>query len=106
MVTLDELLESGVTICSSVLFRDEKTRKTCDSATDGHNLLTTVCRILGHKDLEAFDAKTRLSELGMDSLLTVETKHAIERDFELVLSTQEIRNLTIERIRQISLCKN
>ncbi|CAG2101967.1 unnamed protein product [Medioppia subpectinata] len=98
--TLDELLDSDVTICSSVVFRDEKTRKS-DSLTDRNNLLTAVSRILGHKDIEKFDAKTRLSELGMDSLLSVETKQMIERDFELVLSTQEIQNLTIERIRQI-----
>ncbi|CAG2111552.1 unnamed protein product [Medioppia subpectinata] len=72
-----------------------------DSLTDRNNLLTAVSRILGHKDLEKFDAKTCLSELEMDSLLSVETKQVIERDFELVLSTQKIQNLTIERIRQI-----
>ncbi|CAG2119967.1 unnamed protein product, partial [Medioppia subpectinata] len=97
--TLDQLLESGVTICSSVVFRDKKTSK-CDSLADCKDLLTAVSRILG---LAKCNAKTSLAELGMDSLLSVETKQVFERDFELVLSTQEIQNLTIERIRQISL---
>ncbi|CAG2103550.1 unnamed protein product, partial [Medioppia subpectinata] len=98
--TLDQLLESDVTICTSVVISDKITRIS-DLLANCKDLLAAVSRILGHKDLEKFDAKTSLSELGMDSLLSVETKQVIERDFGLVLSTQEIQNLTIERIRQI-----
>ncbi|CAG2109997.1 unnamed protein product, partial [Medioppia subpectinata] len=97
--TLDQLLQSDVTIASSVVFNDESRRAV--TVGDRKDLLTTVCHILGHKDFQKFEPKTRLSELGMDSLMSVEIKQTIERDFELVLSTQEIQNLTIERIRQM-----
>ncbi|XP_054157438.1 fatty acid synthase-like [Oppia nitens] len=97
--TLDQLLQSDHTICSSVIYNDIN-RKSSASG-DQKDLLTKVAHILGHKEIHKLDPKVRLSELGMDSLMSVEIKQSIEHNFDVVLSTQEIQNLTIERIRQI-----
>ena len=47
------------------------------------------------------DSNITLAELGMDSLMSVEVKQLLERDYELVLSMQDIRRLNIARIAAI-----
>ena len=48
------------------------------------------------------DSNTTLVELGMDSLMGVEIKQLIERDYDLDLSTEEVRALSISRLQEIS----
>jgi fatty acid synthase len=43
-----------------------------------------------------------LAELGMVSMTAVEIKEALEREFEVYLTPQEIRNLTFTRIDGLS----
>jgi fatty acid synthase len=42
-----------------------------------------------------------LSELGMDSMTAVEIKQTLERDFDLYLTPQEIRNLTFSTLEEL-----
>jgi fatty acid synthase len=43
-----------------------------------------------------------LAELGMDSMTTVEIKETLEREFEVYLTPQEMRNLTFVRLDELS----
>ena len=43
-----------------------------------------------------------LAELGMDSITGVEIKQTLERDFEVYLTPQEIRNLTFASLDELS----
>jgi len=43
-----------------------------------------------------------LAELGMDSMMTVEIKQSLEREFEVILTAQEIRSLTFARLSELS----
>ena len=43
-----------------------------------------------------------LAELGMDSMIAVEIKQTLERDFDMFLSAQEIRVLNIAKLVEIS----
>jgi len=43
-----------------------------------------------------------LAELGMDSMMAVEIKQTLEREFDLFLTAQEIRNLTFAKLIKIS----
>jgi len=43
-----------------------------------------------------------LAELGMDSMTAVEIKETLEREFEVYLTPQEIRNLTFARLDELS----
>lgn len=43
-----------------------------------------------------------LAELGMDSMMAVEIKQSLEREFEVFLTAQEIRSLTFARLEELS----
>lgn len=43
-----------------------------------------------------------LSDLGMDSLMGAEIKQLLERNYDLTLSPQEIRNLTVEKLKAMA----
>jgi fatty acid synthase len=53
-------------------------------------------------DLKTVSLNSTLAELGMDSMTAVEVKEALERDFEVYLTSQEIRNLTFASIDELS----
>ena len=44
---------------------------------------------------------TTLADLGLDSLMGTEIQQTLERDFDLVLSSRDIRLLTMNKLREI-----
>lgn len=48
------------------------------------------------------DPNVTLTELGMDSLMAVEIKQGLEREYDIVMTTQEIRGLTYKRLQEMS----
>ncbi|KAL3209003.1 hypothetical protein MRX96_038383 [Rhipicephalus microplus] len=56
----------------------------------------------GIKDFSTLYPAVSLCELGMDSLMAVEVRQAIERHISLTLSIKEIRQLTIDDLRMLS----
>jgi fatty acid synthase len=58
--------------------------------------------LLGIKDVNTVNAQSTLADLGMDSLMVAEIKQTLERNYDLVLSTQEIRSLTFARLVELS----
>jgi len=59
----------------------------------GGDVVQTVAHILGISDPAQLDPNANLGDLGLDSLMGVEIKQALERDFELVLSMKDIRGV-------------
>src|SRR5205085_6868476 len=57
--------------------------------------------ILGIGDTSSLDPNSTLSEMGMDSLMAIEIKQGLEREFDIVLSTQEIRNMKVKDLREM-----
>lgn len=51
----------------------------------------------GIKDLKTVSQQVTLAELGMDSMMAVEIKQTLEREFEVFLTAQDIRTLTFAR---------
>jgi fatty acid synthase len=74
----------------------EKRKATADGASVG--VVDAVANILGIKDTKNINMSTSLADLGMDSLMGAEIKQTLERNFDLVLSVQEIRNLTMGKL--------
>jgi fatty acid synthase len=68
---------------------------------DKTDLLEVICHILGIRDPSKLDPNITLTELGLDSLMAVEIKQALEREFEIVVTTQEIRNLKIKELKDM-----
>lgn len=55
----------------------------------------------GVKDPSSINPDTTLADLGLDSLMGTEIQQALERDFDLTLSSREIRLLTMKKLREI-----
>lgn len=64
-------------------------------------LANAVANILGVKDSSTINPDLTLADMGMDSLMGVEVKQTLERDYELMLSINEIRTLTINKLKAI-----
>lgn len=47
----------------------------------------------------SFDPDVNLGELGMDSIMGVEIKNTLEREYDVVLSMNEIRHLSIKQLK-------
>ena len=64
-------------------------------ATDAKgNLIDCVLNIMGIRDIKTIPPTATLSEVGMDSLMAVEIKQTLEREFEIFLTPQDLRALT------------
>jgi fatty acid synthase len=57
--------------------------------------------LTGIRDLKTIPQNKTLSELGLDSMTAVEIKHTLERELELCLTPQEIRNLTFASLEDL-----
>ncbi len=88
--TLDSIIKSDYPVISSRIPKGEE--KKCKSGSD---LWTNIKHIMGIENDERLDQKTSLLDLGIDSLMAVEIKFLIEKDFQKSLQTEEIINLTI-----------
>lgn len=52
--------------------------------------------------MKVVSRNSSLAELGMDSMMAVEIKQTLEREFDILLTAQEIRNLTFEKLDKMS----
>lgn len=90
LVELDALLTSkGEPIVSSMVVAEKR------AGGDGkENLIDCVLNIMGIRDIKTVSTNVTLSEVGMDSLMAVEIKQTLEREFEIFLTPQDLRALT------------
>ncbi|XP_048759235.2 fatty acid synthase-like [Ostrea edulis] len=98
--TLDQFLNRSEPVLSSFVQAESKTET--KSSGSGHDLVQAVCNILGVKDVSTISMDVSLGDLGLDSLMGVEIKQLLERDYDSVLSTTEIRQLTIKKLQELS----
>lgn len=64
-------------------------------------LVAAVAHILGIKDVKTVAPATTLADLGLDSLMGVEIKQTLERDYDVILSAAEVRALTLGQLQEI-----
>ncbi|XP_049519259.1 fatty acid synthase-like [Dermacentor silvarum] len=95
---MDQFLCQRRTIVSSYVKPRHSTK---EDSKKKHDPAHSVARILGIKDPSSLNPDVSFGEHGMDSLMAVEVKQTLERDFDLVLSMQQIRQLTINELRTI-----
>ncbi|KAI1292133.1 Fatty acid synthase [Halotydeus destructor] len=99
MSVLDRFLQGPHAVTSSCVRPEEVTALSSSKKT---GLLGVVAHILGIKDPSTLSNATTLSDLGLDSLMGVEVKQALERDYDVILSMVEIRALTVGNLQEIS----
>ena len=95
--TLDTFLLCPHPVVSSIV--KVNTRKS-GSGSKG-DILGTICHILGIKDPSSLDPNSTLNELGMDSLMAIEIKQGLERDYDILMSSQEIRNMRVRDLKEM-----
>lgn len=99
--TLDRLMSMSNEQCAIVSSVVKVTSNKNAMGINKGDLLGTICHILGIKNASTLDPNSTLGELGMDSLMAIEIKQGLEREFDIVLSTAEIRNMTIKRLKEM-----
>ncbi|KAK8777046.1 hypothetical protein V5799_029609, partial [Amblyomma americanum] len=98
MTVMDRFLSQSHPVVSSLVKADLSYKS---DSKDRQDLIRSIAHILGVKDPSSLKPNISLGELGMDSLMSVEVKQTLERGYDLTLSMQEIRQLTINQLREI-----
>lgn len=100
MACLDRFMQSPYSVCSSII-RDTSKQTVASSKTA--DLMTAIAHIMGVKNPASIHPSLTLSELGLDSLMGVEVKQTLERDYDVILSMAEVRALTVRQVKEIGL---
>lgn len=92
LTVLDQFLRQKNPVVASMLVAEKRSGD--GSAT---NIVDAVLNILGIRDIRTVSNHSSLAELGMDSIMAVEIKQTLEREFEVFLTPQDIRGMTFAR---------
>ncbi|XP_050425474.1 fatty acid synthase [Adelges cooleyi] len=94
---LDDLInQKTYPIVSSMVVAEKRA-----TGSNAGTIVDTVINILGLRDLKTISLHSTLAELGMDSMMAVEIKQTLERQFEVFLTPQDIRSLTFAKLQEI-----
>jgi fatty acid synthase, animal type len=94
---LDGLMTANAPLVSSMVVAE----KSYSSSGKG-NILETIMNVMSIRDIKSVSMETTLSELGMDSLMTVEIQQTLEREYDLVIATQDLRSMTLSKLIKCS----
>lgn len=97
LLSLDKFMKQDAPIVSSIVVAEKKA-----GGSGCGNIVDAVAQIMGIKDLKTVSQQVSLAELGMDSMMAVEIKQTLEREFEVFLTAQDIRTLTFARLEELT----
>uniref|UniRef100_A0A670Y7Z6 Fatty acid synthase n=1 Tax=Pseudonaja textilis TaxID=8673 RepID=A0A670Y7Z6_PSETE len=97
---LDHFLNQPHPVMSSFVLAEKLLAKS-DGGSQ-RDLVEAVAHILGVRDVNSLNADTSLADLGLDSLMGVEVRQTLERDYDIVMSMRDVRLLTINKLREFS----
>ncbi|XP_071318722.1 fatty acid synthase [Trachinotus anak] len=100
MEVLDLFLCQRQPVMSSFVLAERTVVKS--EAGSQRDLVDAVAHILGVRDVNSLNADASLADLGLDSLMGVEVRQTLERDYDIVMAMREIRQLTINKLRELS----
>ena len=95
--TMSHAMTLGSPVVSSIVLADKENQAKAECGSD---LVVVVANIMGASDPSKLDHNISLGDLGLDSLMGVEVKQALERA-EIRLSSKEIRALTLSDIKKL-----
>ncbi|XP_063218658.1 fatty acid synthase-like [Bacillus rossius redtenbacheri] len=94
---LDRFLRQPLPVVASMVVAEKR----AGSGGSG-GIVDCVANIMGIRDLKTVSLHSSLAELGMDSMMAVEIKQSLERDFEVFLTPQDVRGMTFARLAEIA----
>uniref|UniRef100_A0A8C0FUG6 Fatty acid synthase n=1 Tax=Bubo bubo TaxID=30461 RepID=A0A8C0FUG6_BUBBB len=97
---LDTFLNQPHPVMSSFVLAEKVSVKT--EGGSQRDLVEAVAHILGVRDVSSLNAESSLADLGLDSLMGVEVRQTLERDYDIIMTMREIRLLTINKLRELS----
>ena len=95
---LDSLLTSKDPILASMVVAEKRI-----GVGAGMSVIESVMNVMSIRDIKSISMDASLSEIGMDSLMAVEIKQMLEREYELFLSPQDLRSLTFMKLQEMTL---
>ena len=98
LATMDIFLQQPFPVLSSMVIA-EKHKST--NKGDIVDLDQVVANILGFENVHSMNLNDSFEKLGVDSLGYTEIKQILEREYNIVLSFQEILALTISKLRNL-----
>ncbi|KAM8836140.1 fatty acid synthase [Spinachia spinachia] len=66
------------------------------------DLVDAVAHILGVRDVSSLNPDASLADLGLDSLMGVEVRQTLERDYDIAMAMRDIRQVTINKLRELA----
>ncbi|KAL2719273.1 fatty acid synthase-like [Vespula squamosa] len=93
---LDRFLVQDKPIVASMVVAEKRS-----GSDDVNNVVDAVLKIMCIKDLKTISQETSLAELGMDSMMGVEIKQTLEREYEVYLNAEDIRSLNFAKLLEI-----
>uniref|UniRef100_A0A8V5HEL3 Fatty acid synthase n=1 Tax=Melopsittacus undulatus TaxID=13146 RepID=A0A8V5HEL3_MELUD len=97
---LDIFLNQPHPVMSSFVLAEKVSVKT--EGGSQRDLVAAVAHILGVRDVSSLNADSTLADLGLDSLMGVEVRQTLERDYDIIMTMREIRLLTINKLHELS----
>ncbi|KAB0791247.1 hypothetical protein PPYR_03047 [Photinus pyralis] len=91
---LDTLLSQDEPVVCSMVIAEK--RRNCSGS---QNIIDTIMRIMGVKDLKTAGMHTSFLLMGMDSIIAVEIKQILVREFNVDFSDKDMRELTFARLQ-------
>nr|XP_012235657.1 PREDICTED: fatty acid synthase-like [Linepithema humile] len=97
LVEFEKFLIQNRPIVSSMIVSEKKTR-----LSGSEDIVEIVANIMNIRNMKVISRNTLLAELGMDSMMAVEIRQTLEREFDILLTPQELRSLTFAKLGQMS----
>ncbi|XP_063923651.1 fatty acid synthase-like [Zophobas morio] len=92
---LDVLLKHNYPVVSSMVVAEKRQKDNSLSAAE------TVAYVLGIKDMKTISHYTTFAELGMDSMMGTEIVQVLEKDFEIYVTSKDVRSLTFAKLTEM-----
>jgi len=97
--TMAQCMMLDCSVASSIVLADKQSK--ASAGGDGADLVTIVANIMGASDPSKLDQNATLGAMGLDSLMGVEVKQALDRA-DIQMSNKEIRGLTLNAIKALT----
>jgi fatty acid synthase len=98
LTTIDFFLQQPHAVLLSIVLA-EKYKSIDKTYNRKSDLIKIIANILGIKNIKSINFNNSLADLGMDSLMGTEIKQILERNYDMILSPQEIRTLTFDKLQ-------
>uniref|UniRef100_A0A182TZ62 Fatty acid synthase n=1 Tax=Anopheles melas TaxID=34690 RepID=A0A182TZ62_9DIPT len=94
---LDQLLTTTEPIVASMVVAEKRS-----SSGGAKNIVEAVMNIMNIRDMKSVSVESTLADIGMDSLMAVEIRQVLERDFDIILTPQDLRTLTFSKLQKLA----